>query len=260
MVDLLERIGPYLGIAAFLGLAVLAFLIFQQAREVRRLREWAGRAPERAADAEEATRAAAEARGEEAKEEEQAPPAEPGRLSRWRGRARARLAGGYAELDRRLPVDPRYVLAAAAALIVAAGVLTSGFGAFGGNGGASEGGRSDKKLKVAVLNGTQTESDAGVPIPAVQGLAAEVADKVIKGGRFHPAKEADAANGLDETTIYFEPGHEADAKALAKHVDRKLGETPVTPMIREVRERSGKARVAIVIGLDDEDFGNPSGG
>ena len=48
MVDLLERIGPYLGIAAFLGLAVLAFLIFQQAREIRRLREWAGRAPERA--------------------------------------------------------------------------------------------------------------------------------------------------------------------------------------------------------------------
>ncbi|MGH2985146.1 MAG: hypothetical protein ACRDLO_00465, partial [Solirubrobacterales bacterium] len=66
MVDLLERIGPYLGIAAFLGLAVLAFLIIQQAREVRRLREWAGRAPERADDAAQAAASAAEARGETA--------------------------------------------------------------------------------------------------------------------------------------------------------------------------------------------------
>ena len=48
MTDLIDRIGPYLGIAAFLGLAILAFLIIQQAREVRRLREWAGRAPESA--------------------------------------------------------------------------------------------------------------------------------------------------------------------------------------------------------------------
>ena len=72
MVDLLERIGPYLGIAAFLGLAFLAFLIFQQAREVRRLRDWAGRAPERAADADAAAAAAAEARGETAAEEEAA--------------------------------------------------------------------------------------------------------------------------------------------------------------------------------------------
>ena len=55
MIDLIERIGPYLGIAAFLGLAILAFLIFQQAREVRRLREWAGRAPERANEAAEAS-------------------------------------------------------------------------------------------------------------------------------------------------------------------------------------------------------------
>ena len=43
-----EKYGAYLGIAAFLGLAVLSLLYFAQAREVRRLRDWAGRAPERA--------------------------------------------------------------------------------------------------------------------------------------------------------------------------------------------------------------------
>src|SRR6059036_1653350 len=44
-----ERIkdyGSYAGFAAVLGLAVLSLLYFAQAREVKRLREWAGRAPE----------------------------------------------------------------------------------------------------------------------------------------------------------------------------------------------------------------------
>jgi hypothetical protein len=49
-VELVERVGAYVGIAAFFGLAVLALLYFSQARDVRRLREWAGRAPERAGE------------------------------------------------------------------------------------------------------------------------------------------------------------------------------------------------------------------
>src|SRR5215207_8991830 len=180
MVDLLERIGPYLGIAAFLGLAVLAFLNFQQAREVRRLREWAGRAPERAAEADEATQAVAEARGEAGAVDEAAP-GEPGRLRGWWQRARTALAPRVEALDRRLPVDPRYLLAALAAAIVAVAVLTSGFGLVGGGGEANETseGEKEKKLEVAVLNGTQTVAEDGTPIAAVQGLAGEVADRVI---------------------------------------------------------------------------------
>src|SRR5687767_2232867 len=50
--QLLEKIGVYAGLAAIPGLAVLAMLYFAQAREVRRLREWAGRAPERAQELE----------------------------------------------------------------------------------------------------------------------------------------------------------------------------------------------------------------
>jgi hypothetical protein len=46
--DEVQRIGAFLGIAAFIGLAALTLLYFAQARELRRLREWAGRAPERA--------------------------------------------------------------------------------------------------------------------------------------------------------------------------------------------------------------------
>jgi len=50
--DLIEKGGAYAGIAAFFGLAVLAVLFFAQARELKRLREWAGRAPERAQELE----------------------------------------------------------------------------------------------------------------------------------------------------------------------------------------------------------------
>jgi hypothetical protein len=47
---LIEQIGSYAGLAAIPGLAVLSALYFSQARDVRRLRDWAGRAPERAAE------------------------------------------------------------------------------------------------------------------------------------------------------------------------------------------------------------------
>src|SRR2546423_11415826 len=50
--DQVTQIGALAGFAAIPGLAVLSLLYFGQAREVRRLREWAGRAPERATELE----------------------------------------------------------------------------------------------------------------------------------------------------------------------------------------------------------------
>ncbi len=47
---LIQEIGSYAGLAAIPGLAILSALYFSQARDVRRLREWAGRAPERSAE------------------------------------------------------------------------------------------------------------------------------------------------------------------------------------------------------------------
>jgi hypothetical protein len=57
--DRIKDYGSYAGFACVLGLAVLSLLYFAQAREVKRLREWAGRAPER--DAELQARVTAEA-------------------------------------------------------------------------------------------------------------------------------------------------------------------------------------------------------
>src|SRR4051812_30606004 len=45
-----EQAGALAGFASVLGLAILSALYFSQARDLRRLREWAGRAPERAAE------------------------------------------------------------------------------------------------------------------------------------------------------------------------------------------------------------------
>jgi Cu/Ag efflux pump CusA len=56
------QIGAIAAFAALLGIAVLSLLFFSQARELKRLREWAGRAPERSAELEQRVTTAAAAR------------------------------------------------------------------------------------------------------------------------------------------------------------------------------------------------------
>jgi hypothetical protein len=261
MIDLIERIGPYLGIAAFLGLAILAFLIFQQAREVRRLREWAGRAPERASEAAEATAAAAEVKGEEAAEPEELPETTPGLISRARTRVRERTAPVLAEINRRSPVDPRYFLAVIAAAIIAAGVLTSGFGLLGsdnddGGGKGHKAGqkKEEKKTEVAVLNATQI-TENGTEIQGVQGLASEVADKIVKPAGFKAPVDLqrDAPTGFPDSVIMFEPGEDAAADELAAGVEKDLGDTSVEEVTDDISAIIKGAPLALIVGLNDAD-------
>ena len=56
------KIGAIVAFAGVLGVAIVALLLFSQAREIKRLREWAGRAPERAAEMEQRVTGAATAR------------------------------------------------------------------------------------------------------------------------------------------------------------------------------------------------------
>ncbi|MDE3070137.1 MAG: hypothetical protein KGJ43_05355, partial [Acidobacteriota bacterium] len=44
----ITEIGAVVAVAGLLAIAVLSLLFFTQGKEIRRLREWAGRAPERA--------------------------------------------------------------------------------------------------------------------------------------------------------------------------------------------------------------------
>jgi hypothetical protein len=260
MIDLIERIGPYIGIAAFLGLAILAFLIFQQAREVRRLREWAGGAPERADEAREATAAAAEAKGDEAPVAEEVPEPSPGMISRGWERARQRLDPILAEVDRRSPVDPRYFLALIAAAIIAAGVLTSGFGLFGSEsdgksgGGHKHGSKHEKKIEVAVLNATQID-EGGTTIQGVQGLASEVANKIVKPAGFKAPvnDQKDAPAGFPDSVIMYVSDQEDAAADLAAAVESKLGTTDTEEMTGDISAVVGKSPLALVIGQDDAD-------
>src|SRR3954467_9603880 len=85
-----EKYGAYVGIASFIGLALLSILYFAQAREVRRLRDWAGRAPERDAELE----ARVTSQAEEARRAPARAPARGGRARGGGGGARPARARG----------------------------------------------------------------------------------------------------------------------------------------------------------------------
>lgn len=263
MIELIEQIGPILGLLAFVGLIVLAYLIFGQARDIRRLRDWAGRAPERSEEAAEASLAAQEARNADGE-----PAEEPvGRFGRLRAGAGARLGGArsavgrrWASFDRRLPFDGRLLLGALVVAVIAAIVITSGFGLIGG--GAETGdGESEPAPEVAILNATQTtDATTGAPVPAVEGLAKRVANRVVKPTEFEPGVRDDAETGAEQTVIMFDsPGDEPHASELADEVAPSLGEVSTTRMSGEVSRLARKAPLAIVIGQDNSSFGESAG-
>ena len=140
-VQLLEQIGAFAGLAAFIGLALLAMLAFSQARDIRRLREWAGSAPERDAERKESTSAIAAKRAEELRELEEARTAEREALDQREERRRRREAGlpeltrrerlreGFSRFGSRL-AEPRYLVAIFVLVVLVAGgaiyVVTQG--------------------------------------------------------------------------------------------------------------------------------------
>lgn len=268
--DLLKEIGAILGFVAFGGLVVLAFLTFQQARHVRRLREWAGRSPERSAieaervadAAQEATiaRAGSRAAAEEELEEE---PEEkgPGFFDRMRGE----LAYRWEELDRRSPVDAKILVGALLAIVIGVGILTSGFGLLGGSdepaattttsgkGGSSGNGGSDEEepapTKVAILNGTAPEGGVGVP-----GVA-QAAEPLVEDAGFKVGEVTDAPSSFPVSVVMYKDGFEEDAQKLADSLTDQLGETEIQAMDSSVEAVVGRADMALVVGQDDQAIG-----
>ena len=93
------EIGSFAGLAAFFGLGVLALLSFSQGRDIRRLREWAGSAPERDAERKESTSEAAAERADELRRLEEAREAERA-AAELRETRRQRREAGLPELTR----------------------------------------------------------------------------------------------------------------------------------------------------------------
>jgi len=253
-VTTLEEIGGVLGYVAFAGVAVLIFLTFQQARHVRRLREWAGRAPERAiaaADRDDEIGAGATAvRPEEA--------SGPGRIERVRESLKPR----FAELNRRLPVEPKVLAAGLFAVLLGVGIATSGFGLVGGEDGeqgeAVRGEREDRQSPaaeekpeepvVAVLNA----SGSAPGQPGTPGLADKIGGTVADAG--YELGEVTNADSLPISVVMFAEGAEGAEEAaaeLASDVEAVLGETETTAITDAVAALAGEADLAVVIGFDD---------
>lgn len=232
---LIENIGPILGLVAFLGFCVFVALFVQQAREVRRLRDWAGRAPERAAAAaEREERVAALARDE-------GPDDQPSLLDPLRN------------------IDPLIIGALLGAVLIGAAIFTNGFGVLDEDEGTKQAGQERRsqgastreeasgKTKVVVLNATQPgEGLAGTP-----GVADRVTAE-IPGGAYKVGDPDDAPVGLSQSTIMFSNGNEDEADELADSLSDLLGITLTEPMTPEVEQTVGKnVGLAVVVGIED---------
>jgi len=246
-VHLVEKIGAFAGLASFLGLAFFALLSFTQARDIRRLREWAGSAPERDADRKESTSAVAAQRAEELRQLEESKTAERDAVE-LREERRKRREAGLPELTRgerlrdffsaggRL-AEPRYLVAIFIVL-----VLIGGGVAYAVTQGGSDSGSSSKsaagsggEIQVTVLNGT-----------AVPGLAARYGNKVERKG-FKLGAVTNSSSSFVDSVVMYKPGHAAEGHRVAK----MLGIAKVQQMSSEISSVSAGAPVAVIVGEDN---------
>lgn len=219
-IQIVEKLGAYAGIVAFLGLALLAMLYFSQARDVRRLREWAGRAPERAA------KAAEPYKPEQAAEQ-------PPKRSEFR-----------------MPYRWKYVTAVVAALLLVAGGTTLAVTQFvgGDSKGERKSGNRNKKersnkvssvqpsqITVAVLNGTSTPGLANTVGSSLRAAG-------FKLGSVTNASRADYTS----TVVMYASGNKAEARAVARQL--KTGKTEQLDAANS--SLSGGAKVVVVVGSD----------
>jgi hypothetical protein len=252
LVHAIEQIGAFAGLAAFLGLAVLALLSFTHGRDIRRLREWAGSAPERDAERKEQTSTIAAQRAEELRALEEARTAEQEAVSS-REERRRRREEGLPEQSRRERLRNRFsgvgetasrpsslVALFVVVLAIVGGVaylLVSGGddGAKGGNAKQAAAKVKPAEIEVSVLNGT-----------AVPGLAAKYGDKV-EGKGFSLGAVTNSSESFAESVVMFSPGHKPEARKVAK----QLGISKLQPMSGEIESVSAGADVAVIVGEDD---------
>jgi hypothetical protein len=251
-VQLLEQIGAFAGLAAFIGLALLAMLAFSQARDIRRLREWAGSAPERDAERKESTSVVAAKRAEELRELEESRTAERDALGQREERRRRRDAGlpeltrgerlreAFSGFGSRL-AEPRWLAAIFIVLVLVAGgvayVVTQGSDSADGKDGKAKTAKALKpaEIEVTVLNGT-----------AVPGLAATYGDKVERKG-FQLGAVTNSATSFTNSVVMYKRGHAPEARRVAS----VLGISDVRLMSADIESVSGSAPVSVIVGEDN---------
>jgi hypothetical protein len=253
LVHAIEQIGAFAGLAAFLGLAVLALLSFTHGRDIRRLREWAGSAPERDAERKEQTSTIAAQRAEELRALQEARTAEHQAVSS-REERRQRREAGQPEGTRRERLRGRFSglgeiasnpLALVALFLVL--VVLVGGGAYlllSGSDSSSSGAQGSKQtaakikpgeIEVSVLNGT-----------AVPGLAATFGDEVEEKG-FELGAITNSSSSFSASVVMFKRGHKPEARKVAKQL--KIEKLQL--MSGEIESVSAGSSVAVIVGEDN---------
>ncbi len=257
--ELIKEIGAFAGLVAFLGLALLALLSFAQGRDIRRLREWAGSAPERDSERKETTSAAAAERAEEMRKLEEARDAER-RAAELREHRRDQRESGLPELTRSERLrerfsrgdrvgggfgarlgEPRYLIGLFVVLILIGGGVAYALVHGSSDANGVKGGKQavhalkPSEIEVTVLNGT-----------AVEGLAGTYGDMVERRG-FQLGAVSNSRSSFADSVVMFAPGKGREAHRVADSLEISR----VRPMTAEIASLSAGAPVAVVIGEDN---------
>ncbi|HET7508859.1 MAG TPA: LytR C-terminal domain-containing protein [Solirubrobacterales bacterium] len=249
---MIEQIGAFAGLAAFLGLAVLALLSFAHGRDIRRLRDWAGSAPERDAERKEQTSTIAAQRAEELRALEESRTAEQDAVSNREERRRRReeglpeqswgerLRNRFSSFGDWAAKPASLVVLFLVVLVIVGGIVFllvggSDSGSSGGNGKQAAAKVKPGEIKVTVLNGT-----------AVPGLAATYADKV-EGKGFERGAVTNSSSSFATTVVMFKRGHKPEARKVAK----QLQVSKLQLMTGEIESASAGAPVAVIVGEDN---------
>jgi hypothetical protein len=263
LLAIVQEIGALAGWAAVVGLALLSALHFSHARDVKRLREWAGRAPERSAPGVTAVPGHAAAGS---------PPARPQTAATASGAPSPQQPIARPAASRAVPqqtvvgpprasrpwysrIGTRSVAVALVGLLVLGGAATYGIAQLTGDDGGDNSGKAqannDNRLPnkpkrdgapvtpgnvtVAVLNGT-----------TVPGLAAALRDQIAATGFRKGMIGVFSDQQLVESVVQYAPGHQAEAEA----VGRTVGISQREPITVNSRALAGDATVIVIAGAD----------
>jgi len=218
-----RELGAVAGFAGVVGLAVLSALYVSQARDVKRLREWAGGAPERSG---------------------------PGVTAVTDARQIA-IVPPRRRQPRHRRIGMRSVAVALVGLLVLGGAAAELTGRDDGDDSGRAQAHSDSgspnkpsrtgaavkpgNVTVAVLNGT-----------TVPGLAAALRDQIAAAG-FRKGMINDFSDQqLAASVVQYAPGHQAEAQA----VGRRFGISRREPVTADSRALAGDATVIVIAGAD----------
>jgi hypothetical protein len=220
---IVQEVGAAAGLAAVVGLAVLLALYLSQARDVKRLREWAGGAPERSGPGVTAVPSA-----------RRTVITPPRRSQPWYRR-----------------IGTRSVAVALVGLLVLGGAAAQLTGHDGGDDSGKAQANSDNGLSnkprrsgvtvkpgnvtVAVLNGT-----------TVPGLAAALRDQIAAAGFKKGMINEFSDQQLAASVVQYVPGHQAEAQAIG----RRFGISQREPVTADSRALAGDATVIVIAGAD----------